>query len=363
MKKSSAISCSVKSVQIVRSLFDEDYSPIKKAAVDLSNSENPLGCSIAVTQAIASGFSLISKYPEKFYPDLIDSLSHFHNIPTGRFVVGVGANGILQACVKSFVGRNNTVVMPSFSFMTPAYGATAMGGGAILAPMKNNLSIDLDALLDSIRANTRLIFLCNPNNPTGQYTSAKDLLEFAKRTELPVLVSEANVEYAGESLLEHYPDWPSNLIVARSFSKAYGLAGLRVGYGVCNANVARLLNSHNSPFTVTTLSQIAAIAALKDQDHLRKSVSFMTQERLFLEGEIRKLGLDIVPSQANIFLIKLPSSAGRATKVAAKLYELGCSVVDCSAYGKTGQQYIRVSPRKRDVNSLFLEKFRNILGR
>lgn len=335
--------------------FADDYSPAKKFKYDLSNGENPLGFSPTVKQAISEKFSKMSSYPEAEYRGLVRALSAHHKMPEDNFVVTCGSNGALLAAVSTFMAPGKNMVMPHLAFPTPAMETAVRGGRVIAVPMRNDMQTDLAGLKQAVTNDTALIYLANPNNPTGLYIPAEEIRNLARSVNVPVLVSEANVEYAGASVIEGL-DMPDNLISARSFSKAYGLAGMRVGYAVCTPNLARRIIRDMSPNLVSSISQIAAEAALADQDYLKKSISYMATERSYVSENLERIGFKVLPAHANNILAVVPDAVPSSTWLFQKLAERDCTVVDGANYPGLSNRCIRVVPRTRDVNDAFLAR-------
>jgi|GEM_PF-970679 len=334
-------------------LYDGDYSPEKKFPVDLSNGENPLGCSPLVKQRIEESLNRIDKYPECQYRGLVSALSEFHKKPESNFVVTSGANGALLATIAAFIGKGDSIVMPALSFQTPAMEVNVRGGYIIAAPLREDMRVDLEALRKNIQPNTKLIYFCNPNNPTGLKLPASDIRNFARSVNIPVLVSEANVEYSGESIMDS-DDIPNNLISARSFSKAYGLAGLRIGYAICSTENAVKLLKHLSPYMVSTVSQVAAEAALEDVNHLKISVKYMNGERKYVSEKMAALGFEVLSSDANNVLAIISDQIPNSTVFANELADRGCSIVDGARFLGLSHRAVRIVPRTRDINDNFL---------
>ena len=348
--------------QIIRADFSADYVPLHKQRIDLSNAENPLGSSGIIAAAIKDSLGQIAHYPERDHGNLIGALSQHHGLPLESFFIGNGATGCIQNIVMTFVGNGGHVLLPELSFPLPIFAATVMGGGARKVPMTEDFRINFDVLLQSINKHTRLVFLCNPNNPTGIYEEPEDILEFAKKVRVPVLVSEANIEYAGTSLLEAFAMWPDNLIVVRSFSKVHGLAGLRVGYGIAAPKMVHEIMKFQLPFGVSHLSQAAAIAALRDVEHVRRSVLTMRGENKFLCKQLEVLGFEVLSTDSNIFLAKLPDHVPDDLVFVASLERQGITVLSGTAFSSSLRGWIRVSPRTRQINTSFIAGIKRALN-
>jgi histidinol-phosphate aminotransferase len=347
-------------ITIIKKLFDSGYSPPKRYEIDLSISENPLGCSTAVKEAVIKQFEVVNRYPDKKGVALSRAIADKNNISQENIILGVGANGIIQDFVKAFIKPGDNIVMPDLSFPEPAFGASALGGYAKHVSVTKDFRIDFEGMLSAVDNKTRLIFLCNPNNPTGLYEEPETIINFASRVKCPVIISEANIEYAGKSLLD-YNDLPDNLVIVRSFSKIYGLAGFRIGYAICSTEYIKLINLYRSPFEVNALAQVAAVAALRDQIHVSCSVKYILKQNELLKNELKLLGFEIVPSNCSYFMAKIPKVFLSSTDFINRLREVNCNVVDCAIFPSLNQKYVRIAPQLENENRQFIAILKTLL--
>ena len=228
--------------------------------------------------------------------------------------------------------------------------------------MKEDFQIDLQALKNRASKNTKLIIVCNPNNPTGKSLKPVMLLDFIKSVKpIPVLVDEANIEFGGKSIIRTVKR-NINLLVLRTFSKAYGLAGLRIGFLAGPNNLITRLKQFSQPFPLNSFVEQAAITALEDQDFLEKTKNFMTEEREFLTSELRKRNFTVFESEANNLLVKVNSIFSSATRFVQFLNKNEVSVVNGKSFRGLGDSFIRISPRRRKTNRLFLKTIDKILS-
>lgn len=302
----------------------------------------------------------IQHYPDRHNSFLKSALSDFLKVPEEALYIADGASGTLQDIVKIFISPGKHILMADSTFPAPAFGATALGGYARMIPLRADFHIDLKGLRESIDENTGLIFICNPNNPTGILETQEDILSLADSTSLPVVVSEANIEFCNASSLLDVRDRPENLIIVRSFSKAYGLAGLRIGYAVCPPGWADRLHQYNHIFKVSALSERLACEALEDQAHVKKSIEFVREQLLDLMVEVEKLGFQTIPSQSNTFVARLPDTIQPDSFIKG-LQQRDCAVVSCHSFLSLGPSFIRISPRSADINKAFLEIVKDVL--
>lgn len=344
-------------------LFDRDYPPDKHYKIDLSLSENPLGCSPLVLALLQSeeARDTIQHYPDRSCSFLRKSLSGCLGIQKEAFYIADGASGTLQDIVKLFISPGKHILMPDSTFPAPAFGATALGGYARTVPLRTDFHVDFDAIRESVDDDTGLIFVCNPNNPTGILEAREDIISLANAVPFPVVVSEANIEFPNAGSLLDIKERPGNLMVVRSFSKAYGLAGLRVGYAVCSVGWVEKLRKYNHIFKVGALSERLAGEALKDQEHVRKSVDFVREQRSFLMREVENLGFQTIPSQSNTFVARLPRHV-EGEPFLHDLQNRNCAVVSCGSFLSLGPSFIRISPRSSRINEEFLRIVEDILA-
>lgn len=332
------------------------YASAQTFPVDLALSDSPLGASEKVKSAIATTLDRVHCYPDPTHQALRERLGEIHNIEPSRIHVGAGAGGILQKIVIRLTRMGTNIVIPDATFPVAALCATALGGDIIKAPLQTDLGIDFDAIRLAINPKTKLIFIANPNNPTGILEGSNKIREFASSVSIPVIVSEANIEFTGDSLLE-LDALPRNLIVLRSFSKAHCLASLRIGYAVATEEWIDALNALPPIIATGELASAAALAALEDDIHLQKVIDFVHKEGQYLSASLDSMGFEVVPSRSNIFIFRVRKSDRSADDLLMQLRAKGCNAVTSSAFSSTmlSDQYLRIAPRSRDINQRFLD--------
>jgi len=273
--------------------------------VKLASNENPLGCSDKVKQAVAAELAEIGRYPDGGGFILKDQIQAQFGVTADRITLGNGSNDLLEMFARAFVSSSDSVVYSKHAFAVYALVTQAINAKAIEVPAKG-FAHDLDAMAAAIKANTKLVFIANPNNPTGTWFEESEFEAFMQKVPAHVIVvlDEAYVEYFPENFnslkfLEQYP----NIIVSRTLSKCYGLAALRVGFALASAEVTDYLNRIRQPFNVNHLAMVAAVAALKDEDFIEQSRVVNKAGMKQLEQGFAALGLDYVPSRANFILV------------------------------------------------------------
>lgn len=277
-------------------------------AIKLASNENPLGPSPKALEAATRALSEVNRYPDGYR--LRSALAEHHNVSFEEVVLGNGSNELIDIIARTFgvPGAHAVYPDPSFVCYRGSTGASAMDVTEV--PLAGHVAYDVDAMIAALRPDTRLLFLANPNNPTGCYLNKADLVRLLRA--LPehclAVLDEAYVEFVDAEDYETalaLRDLHEHTIVLRTFSKAYGLSGLRVGYGIAPPKLVNYLDRVRAPFNVNSVALEAARAALSDQEHLARYVALNKQERVRVTKELRALGLTVAPSQANFVLVNV----------------------------------------------------------
>lgn len=330
--------------------------------IKLSCNENPVGASPKVAKAIVESLSSISLYPDTQGYELRKLLAQKYDMAFDNVLVGNGSEEILQMLLQVFIIPGQEVIFGQYSFMGYEILSKAVGAH-VKKSLMPNWKIDFDEILKIITPQTKMILLANPNNPTGTYFNEHEFKQFLSKVPSNILVvcDEAYYEYIKK---EDYPqthqwlsDYP-NLIITRSFSKAYGLAGLRVGYMMAHEDITALVNRIRQPFNVNTLAQTAAIAALQDEAFMQRSVEINAASREQLYEKLTDLGLTYIPSEANFIMIHVNTDA---YAVYEALLRKGIIIRPMRYYHL--QHYIRVSIGTEEDNRAFVEALAQILNK
>ncbi len=286
---------------------EEIERELKIKAIKLASNENPLGPSPRAVEAIKQFLPQANRYPDGSGYYLRQKLAARLGVSMDEIILGAGSTELIELVARTFVTREDEVLTSEGSF--PMYSIAAQEVGARLArvPLRN-FTYDLEAMSAKIGESTKVIFLANPNNPTGTMFTATEFDQFLRRMpeHAVVVLDEAYFDYVphpGYSRSLEYVREGRNLLVLRTFSKVHGLAGLRIGYGIGRVELLGYLNRIRSPFNTSALSQAAALAALDDADHVRRSVESNERGRKFLAEGLTRLGLKFVPSVTNFFLV------------------------------------------------------------
>ena len=327
--------------------------------VKLASNENPLGMSARAREAVVAELSDIARYPDGNGFALKHALSKRFGVGMERLVLGNGSNDVLELVARAVLGPGSSAVFSQHAFAV--YPLATIGAGArCIEVAAVDYGYDLDAMARAVQDDTRVIFVANPNNPTGTFIEGERIARFL--AEIPddvlVVLDEAYTEYLAPeqrydslSWLEQYP----NLLVTRTFSKAYGLAGLRVGYGVGNAEVIDLMNRVRQPFNVSSIALAAAVAALDDEEFLARSAEINQRGMKQLTDAFAERGLEWIPSAGNFVTVRV----GDAAAVNQALLRQGVIVRPIAGYGMP--EWLRVSIGLPEENARFIDALRHAL--
>jgi histidinol-phosphate aminotransferase len=330
--------------------------------IKLASNENPLGPSQKVLNVIASTKDL-SRYPDGNGFSLKKALAEKHDVEPDKITLGNGSNDVLEMVARAFVTSEHQVIYSQHSFAVYPIVTQAVGAEHVVVPA-NDWGNDLPAMLDAITDKTRLMFIANPNNPTGTWVNKNDLRNFLENVPEHVLVvlDEAYFEYAISE--ENYPDgslWLNdfnNLIVTRTFSKAYGLAGLRMGYALSHPDIANLLNRVRQPFNNNSLALIAAETALQDANYILHSVGVNHTGMKQLMLAFDDMGLEFIPSKGNFICVDFETPAD---EIYDSLLKAGVIVRPVANYGMPN--HLRISIGTEPENKKFINELGKILSK
>jgi histidinol-phosphate aminotransferase len=350
----------------------EPYKPGKQAAelqkelgltriVKLASNENPLGPSPRAMEELQRYYKELNIYPNGGL-ELREVLAQQFRLKVANVIAGSGSEGIMSNIIRAFLGDQDEVLTSDGTFVGFYVLARSRGTKLVTVPLKN-YAFDLPAIADRINENTKIIYLANPNNPTGTIFTKAAFDEFWRRVPSHVLIilDEAYFEYAKEN--PEYPDSMhyryDNVITLRTFSKAYGLAGVRIGYGFAHDVLISNLLKVKLPFEPSTLAQAAGIGALDDKAFLRKTLEVNAAGKLLLEPAFRRLGLLVVPTDANFFLIPFDSET-LALEMYNGLLRQGLIVRPLGPFGLPN--CLRITIGTPEQNAFLLECLQNVLA-
>ncbi len=325
--------------------------------IKLASNENPLGCSEKVKKKLSNSLDNLAIYPDGNATALKEALSKKLNVPTEKILIPSGSDEMIDLISKTYISSGDEIIMADITF--PRYIATTkmMGGTPVIVPLKD-FTFDLDGILDKITDKTKLIWICNPNNPTGTMVTEAELIKFFDKVPENVLIAydEAYREFVTRNdypmdsikFVEKYP----NILAMRTFSKAYGLAGIRVAYTVGSPNIIENINKVRGPFNVNSLAQIAAIEALEDQDFIKKIYEVNLEGKNYLYEEFKKLGFEFPESETNHIYVNVERDA---QEIFIELQKRGVII------RPMGGTWIRVSIGTMEENKIFIEKLKEVL--
>jgi histidinol-phosphate aminotransferase len=332
-----------------------------KSAVKLASNENPIGPSPKAINAIKQALNGLNRYPDGGSYYLRQRLAAHHGISTNQIFLGDGSCEILNLLAQAFLRPGLNAVVSDHSFVIYRLAVAATGGHLKTVPLKD-LTLDLEAMGKAIDEHTRLVFLGNPNNPTGTIYRRATWERFLRDVPPTTVIAadEAYFEFVRDPEYPdsmRYHDGERMLVTLRTFSKIFGLAGLRVGYAVARSDIVAMLNHVRQPFNVSSLAQVAVLAAMDDHDHVRQTLAVNAAGIAYLEREFDRLGVAYAPSQANFLLVDV----GDGYAVFERLLKLGVIVRPMNSYGLP--RHVRISVGLEEENRRLIEALEQVLER
>lgn len=340
-----------KSIEEIASAYGLDPASVIK----LGSNENPLGPSPKAVQALVDTAPCANIYPSADAIELREALSKYTGFPVSNLIAsGPGMDGLLDGLCRLIIEKGDEVIVPTPTFAYYELPARACGGKPVFVRRKQDFSIDPEKLLEAASSRTKIIFLCSPNNPSGNLLPENDLRRILENTRALVFVDEAYVEFADRNLAGLVREY-DNLVVGRTFSKVFGLAGLRLGYGVMPEWLAKEYIRAATPFSVSLPALKAGIAALSDAEHRKKSVEIAREGRKYLK---EKIPFKVYPSQANFVLVDVAPLKAKA--VTQNLMKKGIIVRSCDSFREAGDTLIRVTVGTPEQNEKVVRAFETV---
>jgi histidinol-phosphate aminotransferase len=330
-----------------------------EGSVKLASNENPLGPSPKAVKALQERLQQLHLYPDGDCFYLRRALAAKLRVSPEQLIFGNGSNEIIELAVRTFMRPGDEAVMAHQAFVVYRLVVQAVGGCCKLVPLRD-FTHDLEAMARAITPRTRVLFLANPNNPTGTIYRKKEWERFLEgvTTEVLVIVDEAYFEYVA------HPDYPESLVyhgankailTLRTFSKLYGLAGLRIGYGIGDKGMVDLMHRVRQPFNVNAAAQWAALAALEDHEHVKRTLEVNRQGMDYLREEMARMGLEQIPSQANFILVRV----GNGQDIFERLLRRGVIVRPMGGYDFP--EYVRITVGNMKENGRFINELKDII--
>lgn len=323
----------------------------REKIIKLSQNENPFGASPYALKAIEENYHFVYRYPDVGHEDLKSKLAQKYSVAPANIVVAAGSVEVMDMAIKSFVGISENIVTTEKTFVAYKLLAGIHKRECKFAKLVSN-TVSVDNIISLVNEKTKLIFIANPNNPTGTIISHGELQKLLNTLppEIYVVNDEAYVEYVNDksypNSLELQKAFP-NLIVLRTFSKIYGLAGLRIGYAITHQDTKNLLVQNKTPFSINSLAHVAALAALDDHEFVKKSISVNDKERTFLHKAFEDFGFEVTATQSNFICIEF-NSLSEKEEINKYLLNKGIIIRDLGPFGI--EKGLRVSVGKPEEN-------------
>ncbi|MCW3995904.1 MAG: threonine-phosphate decarboxylase CobD [Candidatus Bathyarchaeota archaeon] len=336
--------------------------------LDFSSSVNPLGSSRRVLDAVVGAFGQVAAYPDSNSTGLRQVIAEHYGVGCGNVVVGNGSTELMYLFADAFLKRGEWAVMPAPTFGEYESAVCKTGERVEFVRLGEGFKVDVGAFKRQMRG-AKLVFLCNPNNPTSMLIPQnvlRDIVEEALVQDALVFLDEDFLEFVDDeqslSLIGSIDKYP-NLFVLRSFTKIFGLTGLRVGYGIANRDIVDVLLKVKIPWNVNCLAQVAAVAALRDEEHLRITRELIKEEKAWLGGELARFGsFSFCEPDANFFFIDIRKSGLTAAGLKAKLLSEGILIRDCSSFRGLDEFYVRVAVKTHEENVRLIGALKRVLG-
>ena len=337
--------------------------------IKLASNENSLGPSKKAVKAIKDNAANVYFYPDSSSYALKCALSKRYSVSYDNIFTGAGGDEIIEILAKLFFNEKDEIVISKHSFVRYGMAAQLMNSKAVIVPMKDGFVQDLPAMAEAATDKTKAFFITNPNNPTGTYNNKESLAAFLSKVKPStitgqkplVILDEAYFEYG--ALIRDYPNGLSllkehdNLIIIRTFSKIYGLAGLRVGYAFASKEIVDYVERIRPPFNVNSIAQAAAIASLNDPAHVKKGQALIKQEKKYLYGEFKKLGLNFLETAANFILVDFSPLSG--LQIFMELLRRGVIIRAMGEYELPSWARVTIGLHKE--NEFFIKKLKEVL--
>ncbi len=334
--------------------FTKYYNPKLNGELRLDTNTNVLGSNPAAEKYLKESSWDLNGYPNTYSDGLRSALADLYGLETDNIIAGNGSDEMLDVIFKTFTDMGDNSVVPVPSYTLYDYFVKMNGGKAIEVDLTEDFQLDVDAM---VRQDAKVAIMPSPNNPTGNCFRTKDIEEILSRFDGIVVVDEAYAEYSDDPFVRRIDEF-DNLVVIRTFSKAYAMAALRVGYAVTNKDIADMMISVKIPYSLNAVSEGAAIAAVKDQDFVRRSVEMVREQRPKLDAGLRKLGFETFPSDSNFIMARSPIDH----KVLVDgLKDRGILIRDFGAKRRT-ENCVRTTVGTEEMNKLLLEKAEEVIS-
>jgi threonine-phosphate decarboxylase len=335
--------------------------------LDFSSSVNPLGTSRKALEAAQAAFGQVAAYPDSTSLELRKVIAQHYGVTKNNIIVGNGSTELMYLFAESFLTKGDTAVMPAPTFGEYEGAVRKTGADIRFIKLGSDMKLDVNAFIEGMKG-TKMAFICNPNNPTSLLTPTnqlKRILDAALEQDILVFLDEDFLEFVeGEQKLsmigsiEKYP----NLFILRSFTKLFGLTGLRVGYGIANPEIINVLLCAKIPWNVNCLAQAAAVVALNDDEHLQQTYKLIAEEKAYLQEGLSKVkGFKMYAPVANFFFIDIRGTGLTALELTKRMLAEGIMIRDCASFKGLDQYYIRVAVKLHNENVRLLKALSKVI--
>ncbi len=334
-----------------------EYGLNPDAVIKLNANENPLGTSKKVAEAIRKEAGNASLYPTADASNLRSALAGYTGFPVKNIVAsGPGMDSLIDALNKLFIGEGDEVIVPVPTFTYYGISAAGLGGVPVYVNLNDDYSLDTGAVLKAVTEKTKIIWLCSPNNPTGSIVTAEDVRKLAEQTKAIIFIDEAYVEFSEAGSLSHLVKEYENIVIGRTFSKAFGLAGMRLGYVIAPEWIADSLLRVLPPFAVSILAEAAAVAAIDDKEYLESGIAMVQTERQnLIKAVSEKTSYRTYPSEGNFIIVDVsPKTSKEAVDVFLKK---GIIIRSCDSFQNIGKNTVRITVGTPEMNQKVIEAF------
>ncbi len=335
----------------------QKYNLNPETIIKLGSNENPLGPSEKSMEAIKRSLHLISQYPETNLDPLKEKLALYSGVDSSNIIIGGdGADEILDVLGKTLIEPGDEFIVPLPSYMYYEFTLKIHGGVPVYAnwDMEKN-RLDVDSIITKLSEKTKIIFLCTPNNPSGTLIDKEDIKKVLESTDALVVADEAYFEFSEANNVDLIKDY-DNLLLLRTFSKVFGLSGMRIGYAISNPKFIEYMHRVKPVFSLTKLSYEAASAVLDDNEYIKKSIEIGIQSREFLYENMSKFDkLEVYPSKSNYLLVGVKGTGMTSSEFAEELLKRGVIVRDCASFKGLDEYWVRVSVGTMEEDTRFIE--------
>ena len=316
--------------------------PAIPGEIRLDRNEQPVPPSPRVQDAIRDAAAMAHRYPGSGSPDLRAAIAKYNKVTPEQVVVGNGSDEIIELIARAFLANGDEVIVPAPSFFYYATTTQAVGGVMVYPKRNPDFTLDINAIFAAMTPRTKVLYIANPNNPTGTSSTRAELVEILERADFLVVIDECYHEFLGETVVDLLPKYP-HLMIMRSFSKAFGLAGLRVGYAMASMEFCGYLMRVAQAYSVNRIAQAAALAAVEDVESAFQKIAGVCQRRGELATALTEMGFQVTPSATNFLLVSTAPLNRKSSEVVAHLRESNIYVADFAGYSGLDASWFRVT--------------------